>query len=211
MNADNVPLTLALELAKLKNCDSTTGIKYNPKTLDFWLVFYRTCHTAGLNLVSGSKHHGHVVGNKSDKGHFDPSTGSFNFAVPDVKTLHHQKKIDRFLMAGILHSSFNIIDNVKQFILEYDAKRIASGLSSDGYGDVNLWRYENPNLQEAQKQLEEELNLIDKLQEINTAYDETLLHTLIDLLHNTSFRIQRKWYSFLSHKKYLRLRKNVWI
>ena len=31
-----------------------------------------------------------------------------------------------------------------------------------------------------------------------------MLQTLIDPLHNTSLRIQRKWYSFLDHKKYLR-------
>ena len=142
LNTDNVPLTLAGELAKLKNCDSTTGIKYNLKTLDFCLVFYHTCHTAGLNLASGSKHQGHVTGRKTEKGNFDPSTGSFNFAVPDVKTLLcHQKKIDKFLTAGIIDSPFKVLDKVKQFILEYDAKRIASGLSKDGFGDENLWGY----------------------------------------------------------------------
>ena len=39
LEANNIPLTLATELAKLKNCDSTTGIRYNKNTLDFWLVF----------------------------------------------------------------------------------------------------------------------------------------------------------------------------
>ena len=40
LDCDNLPLNLAVELAKKKNCESTTGIKYISKTLDFWLVFY---------------------------------------------------------------------------------------------------------------------------------------------------------------------------
>ena len=70
LEANNIPLTLSTELAKLKNCDSTTGIRYNKNTLDFWLVFYRTCHASGLNLMSGSKHYGHVTGNLTEKGKY---------------------------------------------------------------------------------------------------------------------------------------------
>ena len=40
---------------------------------------------------------------------------------------------------------FDILDNIKQFVLEYDAKRLASDLSPNGYGDINMWGYENPN------------------------------------------------------------------
>ena len=70
-------------------------------------------------------------------------TGSFNFAVPDAKTIvWHAKKVDKFMYVGILHGSVNLIDNMKQYILEYDAKRIASGLEDNSIGDVDLWGYE---------------------------------------------------------------------
>ena len=43
------------------------------------------------------------------------------------------------MYAGILNGSFDIIDKMKQFVLEYDGKQIASGLSDSEIGDVNLW------------------------------------------------------------------------
>ena len=87
LDPNNIPLTLAVELAKLMNCESTTGMKYRNDTLDFWLVFCRTCHASGLNLMSGSKNTGDLTGNKTAAGQYDPKRGSFNFAVPDVKTI----------------------------------------------------------------------------------------------------------------------------
>ena len=68
---------------------------------------------------------GQVKNLQREKGKYDPMTGSFNFAVPDVKTIvWHAKKVDKFMYAGI---PFDLIDNMKQYVLEYDAKRIASG------------------------------------------------------------------------------------
>ena len=65
------------------------------------------------------KNVGQVKNLQTDKGKYDPMTGSFNFAVPDVKTIvWHTKKVDKFMYAGILHGSFNLIDNKKQYILE---------------------------------------------------------------------------------------------
>ena len=61
-------------------------------------------------LIFGAKHQGHVVGDKCQSGQYDPSQGSFNFTVPDVKTLlRHQKKVDKFLYAGILNGSFKTV------------------------------------------------------------------------------------------------------
>ena len=60
LEANKIPLTLATELAKMHSRKSTTGMVYQPETLDFWSVCYRTCHGSGLNLFSGAKHQGHV-------------------------------------------------------------------------------------------------------------------------------------------------------
>ena len=72
------------------------------------------------------KNVGQVIKLQTEKGKYDPTKGLFNFAVPDVKTIIcHVKKVDKFLYAGILNGSFNLIDNMKQYVLEYDARRIA--------------------------------------------------------------------------------------
>ena len=91
------------------------------------------------------KNAGQVKNLQTDKGRYDLTTGSFNFAVPDVKTIvWHAKKVDQFLYAGILHGSFDVIDKMKQYVLECDAKRIASGLQDNNIGDVDIWGYEGP-------------------------------------------------------------------
>ena len=55
LDADNLPLLLAVERAKLQNLTSTTGMSYRPETLEFWEVFYKTCHGSGIFLASGKK------------------------------------------------------------------------------------------------------------------------------------------------------------
>ena len=55
LDADNLPLLLTVERAKLQNVISTTAMGYKPETLEFWEVFYRACHGSGLLLASGKK------------------------------------------------------------------------------------------------------------------------------------------------------------
>ena len=107
---------------------------------------------------------------EAQSGKFDPSKGSFNFAVPDVKTLlRHQKHKDKIMLPGIISSSFDLVDKMKPFILEYDAKRIASGLAPNKIGDVNLWGYKGPPyLSEAENKFKEEINIIEQLLFKNT-------------------------------------------
>lgn len=96
--------------------------------------------------------------------------------------LKHQRKIDKSVQSGILSGAFDILDNMKQFVLEYDAKELASGLSP-GYGDINLWGYENPNLEKTKCKLQEEIKLIEKLSTLESEYGEMLFIKLIDLVH----------------------------
>ena len=173
MDGNNLPLTLAVELAKFLNCDTTTGMLYQREILDFWSVLYRTCHGGGLQLLSKRKNAGDITSGKVQPGKYDPMQASVNFTVPDIKTiLHHQKKIDKYLYSGILDGAFDLIDNIKQFVLEYDAKRISSGLAENGIGDIDLWGYEGPpSLEEAKKELNEEIEIISKLKTIEEKYD----------------------------------------
>ena len=157
-----------------------------------------------IKLFSGSKHQGHVVGDKYQMSSYDPSKGSFNFAVPDVKTLlRHQKKVDKFLYAGILNGSFSLLDKAKQFVLEYDAKRISCWLDKDNIGDVILWGYESPSIHELNEQLKHENNLTEELEGNEECYNESLFKLLSELICNISLRIKKKRLILLGHEKYL--------
>ena len=184
LDADNLPLLLAVECAKLQNCDTTTGMTYRPETLEFWDVFYRTCHGSGLLLASGKKNAGQIKSLQTECGKLDPKKSSFNFAVPNIKTiLRHQKRVDKFMYTGILDGAFDLVDTMKQFVLEYDGKCIATGLSDNDIGDVNLWGYEGPrSLKEAIDQLDEEIKLIQELLQVEKSYNSSLLEILYKMM-----------------------------
>ena len=186
LDADNLPLLLAVERAKLQNLTSTTGMSYRPETLEFWEVFYRTCHGSGIMLASGKKNEGQVKAGVTKAGKLNPKEGFFNFAVPSIKTIiRQQKKIDKFMYAGIINGSFDLVNNMKEYVLEYDAKRIASGLGENEIGDVNLWGYEGPpSLQEAKEQLQEEIEIVDKISCMSNTKNSELLPLLGTLLNN---------------------------
>ena len=206
LSPDNLPMQLTADLAKMMKCDSTTGMRFKKKTMDFWSVFYRTCHTSGITLMSGGKNSGLVSAGINDKGQYNPSDGNFNFAVPDVKTiLRHQKKLDKYMYSGIMKGSFNLVNPKKQYVLEYDAKRIATGFGPNNVGQVNLWGYEGPpNLDEKKRQLEEELSLIDELEENNMDKKQLLFKILTKMMSNITKRIHKKRLSIMGHTKYLK-------
>ena len=175
LDADNLPLLLAVEHVKLQNCDTTTGMTYRPETIKFWDVFYRTCHGSGLLLASGKNNSGQIKSHQTEHGKLDPKKGSYNFAVPNIKMiLRHQKEVDKFMYTGILDGTFDLVDEMKQFVLEYDGKCIAMGLSDNKIGDVNLWGYEGPPTD----QLNEEIELVNELLQIDDNYDVSLLPIL---------------------------------
>ena len=93
---------------------------------------------------------------------------------------------------------------MKQYILEYDAKRIASGLADNDIRDVNLWGHEGPpSITVAWEQLNEEMAVIEKLQILEEKYKPTLLPELRTILTKMSLRVICKRYSILGHEKYL--------
>ena len=146
---------------------------YRPETTQFWNVFYGTCHGSGLLIASGKKNAGQIKSHQTEHGKLDPKKGSFNFAVPNIKMiLRHQKKVDKFMKTGILDGAIDLVDEMKRFVLEYNGKHIAMGLSDNEIGDVNLWGYEGPpSLKEARDQLNEEIELVNELLQIEDNYD----------------------------------------
>lgn len=79
------------------------------------------------------------------------------------------------MFTGILDGAYDLIDDMKQFVLECDGKCIATGLCDNGIGDVNLWGYKGPpSLKEARDQLNKEITLNNDLLQIEENYDVSL-------------------------------------
>ena len=157
------------------------------------------------NVGIRKKNEGQVKAGVTKAGKLNPKEGFFNFAVPSIKTIiRQQKKIDKFMYAGIINGSFDLVNNMKEYVLEYDAKRIASGLGENEIGDVNLWGYEGPpSLQEAKEQLQEEIEIVDKISCMSNIKNSESLPLLGTLFNNITYRIKKKRYSILGHEKYL--------
>ena len=82
---------------------------------------------------------------------------------------------------------------MKQFVLEYDAKRIATGLGDNKIGDVNLWGHEGPpSLQECEDNLKHELLVIEKLLDVANVPNTDVFPLPKDLIQNISNRIKKK-------------------
>ena len=201
LEADNLPLMLAVECAKLQSLENTSAMTYNHETLDFWEILENVSWVR-LTTCFWQKNAGQVKTGECQPGYFDPEKSSFNFAGPSIKTiLQHHKEINKVMYAGIIDGCFDLVNTMKQYVLEYDAKRIASGLADNDIRDVNLWGYEGPpSLTVAQEQLNEEMALIEKLQTLEEKYDPTLLPELRAILINMTLRIKCKRYSILGHK-----------
>ena len=84
------------------------------------------------------------------------------------------------------------MDLLKQFILEYDAKRISCGLDNNNIGDINLWGYESPSITELNQQLKDKIQIIDELESMEKTYNESLFKLLAKLICNISMRIKKK-------------------
>ena len=74
---------------------------------------------------------------------------------------------------------------MKQFVLEYDTKRIATGLGDNRIGNVNLWGHEGPpSLQECENNLKHELSVIEILLDVANVPNTDVFPLLKDLILN---------------------------
>ena len=64
------------------------------------------------------KNEGQVKAGVTKAGKLNPKEGFFNFAVPSIKTIIcQQRKIDKFMYAGIINGSFDLVNNMKEYVL----------------------------------------------------------------------------------------------
>ena len=146
-----------------------------------------------LELLSGQKNAGDVTSDKAQPGKYDPMEASVNFTDPDVKTiLYYQKKIDKYMYAGILEWPLDLI---------YDAKWISSGLDDNGIGDIDLWGYEGPpSLEKAKKEMNEEMELISKLKTIEDKYDTEMFKLVAKLIKIYRTEYKKGYLAYLDMK-----------
>ena len=110
--------------------------------------------------MSGSKNRGEVKNNETIPGYYKPSTSSFNFVVPDVKTLFRGKDTipKEIKPTACIKESYDLIDKTKEHVLMYDCKKVVRGFKGRTLGDEDLWDFEGPpTVEESIKQIEDEL------------------------------------------------------
>ena len=141
----NMAFLLSLEVGLLHSLKNSTQMRYRNDTSLFWEIALSIGGPRLLRLFSSDKHFGMVNSGKCDKSKYPPSKRSYNFAVPDERTLRKSKTdIPKDVPCGIIDEAFFNLNNDKEFILSLDGKQVGQGLKDDGVGDVNLWGFEGP-------------------------------------------------------------------
>ena len=75
-----IAFLLCLDVAHLLSCTTTTQMRFQQATRQFWEVVYRIGHGKILRLFSGD-----LQGKKTIHRHFYPENAKINFAVPSEK------------------------------------------------------------------------------------------------------------------------------
>ena len=63
---------------------------------------------------------------------------------------------------GSYEGTIKMLDKSKQYVLSIDGKKIAPGLGKPLFGDINLMGHEKPNLEDALKQRNDDIEFILK-------------------------------------------------
>ena len=172
---------------------------YHNDTSLFWEIALSIGGPQLLRLFSCDKHFGMVNSGECKKSKYPPNKGTYNFAVPDERTLRKSKtNIPKDVSCGIIDESFHILDNAKEFILSLDGKQVGQGLKENGVGDVNLWGFEGPpSLEETLRYLHNEgnnvLNIADIVydQEDSNVIDPEVVKDLKFVVQTLSNHIRR--------------------
>ena len=195
----NMAFLLSLEVALLHSLKNSTQMRYRNDTSLFWEIALSIGGPRLLRLFSCDKHFGMVNSGECKKSKYPPSKGTYNFAVPDERTLRKSKtNIPKDVPCGIIDESFHILDNAKEFILSLDGKQVGQGLKENGVGDVNLWGFEGPpSLEDTLRYLCNEgnnvLNIADRVydQEDSNVIDPEVVKDLKFVVQTLSDHIRR--------------------
>lgn len=190
--ASNIAVILCLERSMLQSLSSSTNMRYSPESKQFWELIYKIGGGQLIRLMSGSKHFNQLNEQKVTKNKYTPATGDYNFAVPDERILSKSIcNLPREIMPGIIEECLYLINPQHEYILSVDAKKCAMGLLDYGYGDIDLWNFEDPSLLDRKAQLDSDIAFIAAMETIS-------LHDRSYLLQQS--RLLGKLINILSHR-----------
>ena len=195
----NMAFLLVLEVGLLHSLKNSTQMRYHNYTALFWEIALLLGGPRLLRLFSSVKHFGKVNSGECDKSKYPPAKGSYNFAVPDERTLKKSKTdIPKDVACGIIEESFENLDNDKEFIFSLDGKQVGKGLKEKGMGNVNLRGFEGPpSLDKTLSHLRNEANNIlgiaDKVhnQEDKDFIDPEIMKDLKFVVQTLSCHVKR--------------------
>ena len=193
----NIAYILFLDVVNWYSLDTTTHMRYQPTSMNFWKVGYRLFHGKFLRFMSGEKSMGHLIENPDDKGCIDPSYSCINFAVPSRQNLYRDEEPaqSESFCPGIFQQTIrNISEHMgnNAIKLAVDGKKISRGKGIT-MGDIDCWGHEGkPSLQEKKAEHDKQVAYLSSMLEnlVQSDPNEILQgsyqsHTLLSALQKT--------------------------
>ena len=161
----NISWLLFLDVVRWYSLQTTTQMTYSEESMKFWKVLYRLFHGKALRFMSGLKSTGQVTGNETEKGCFDPQNTAINFAVPNQNSIIVFETVDvaipKEIAPGVIPQAMDMKDKSKSYVLGFDGKKLAPGLSKDG-GDQDLFGHEEgETLSQVKQRVSEQICYIE--------------------------------------------------
>ena len=161
LSPKNRAVLFGLERAYWQTLKSTTNMTYDAITKKWYAICQKLFGTSSLNMCSGEKNFGQVICKDTTKGNYCPSKSGINFAVPHRRHLVAvSKTFPKVIKPGIIEEGLCLVENQTDLVLMIDCK-VARGLEDDFFGDVQLFGYEEPNVQMLRYSLEKDCDFCD--------------------------------------------------
>ena len=159
----NLAWKSTLQIGQYFSCSTTTLMRYDPECVEFYACLYLLFGNSVLNVLHGPGHFSDVVTQNCGRGKYNPTTSKVNFAVPSLGVLQNVKTTyPKTIRPGLINYTLDTAEKDagegKQFVLSFDGKKIAQGVTGTDKGDVNLWGNENPPLVSEKLKLEKSLS-----------------------------------------------------
>ena len=173
---------------------------YDPIMKEFWHVIFKCLGGPALCLFSGPRGTGQAV--------FDPKLCKINFAVPSLSMLEQlHTDTPKLIFPSIFEDVLINLERLQEvhfneYVLSYDRKGVTQGFRGQSFGDENLWGFEGPpNIEQQEKQLSEELHLVENNQDVNYRNNLDQLHHIREMIQIISLHIKDLRNKISSHSK----------
>lgn len=165
----NIAYELFNDLIRWLSVEKCNLMRYSPVTLRFWRSGRHMLKKKYIRTMSGPKLSGCSTTHEDERGKYSTEHSKVNFAVPSDRLLRPNKQIKQECQSpGMLYSTLDKIaeqnkDNENSYKLAIDLKLLDWGGKD---GDIDCWGIETPNLGERKIVLEQDHEVINKLEMI---------------------------------------------